>query len=141
MNHLFFSCPIARVIWGCIAKCFGANNIPTDLDECWVWLDKWFPQGKKLHVWGVAALYWAIWKARNRACFDKKLIKNPVEVICHAGALMKLWAGLFPEMDRQQIEEGVNTMLKVTMDILASKRCKTSSAVEQDLDDEGASEE
>jgi len=73
-----------------------------------------------------ATICWAIWKARNKACFDKKLIKNPLEIVCHAGALMKFWTGLFAEMDNEALENGVNTMLKVAMEILASKRSKMS---------------
>jgi hypothetical protein len=99
VNHLFFTCSMAKVVWACIAQCLGANNIPHNLNHCWLWLERWLPHGRKLHVWGVVAVCWAIWKSRNRACFDKKLIKNPIEIICHAGALMKFWTGLFAEAD------------------------------------------
>jgi hypothetical protein len=27
INHLFFDCVVARVIWGILAQCFGADNI------------------------------------------------------------------------------------------------------------------
>jgi hypothetical protein len=30
---------------------------------------------------GLVAVCWAIWKARNAACFDKKMIKNPNKII------------------------------------------------------------
>lgn len=36
--HLFFNCPIAEVIWACIARYPGANNITRDLTQCWNWL-------------------------------------------------------------------------------------------------------
>ena len=51
-DHLFFTYPIARVIWVVIAKGIGANNIPTSLSQC---------------------------------CIDGKVIKNPIEILCHAG--------------------------------------------------------
>lgn len=38
--------------------------------------------------WGIAPICWAIWKNRNKACFEKKAIKNPLEIMCHACALM-----------------------------------------------------
>jgi hypothetical protein len=47
--HLFFQCPIARVVWSIVAKCFGANNIPSNLNQCWSWCEQWFPFGKKYH--------------------------------------------------------------------------------------------
>jgi hypothetical protein len=76
----------------------------------------------------VAAICWAIWKARNKACFDKKLIKSPVDIICHAGALMKFWTGLFAEMDRATLEEGIDTMVKIAVGLLTSKRSRPSQA-------------
>lgn len=125
-EHLFFKCSMAKIVWACLAKCLGATDILGNLVQCWSWLEKWLPQGKKFHVWGITAICWAIWKARNRVCFDNKFIKSPVEIICHAGAVMKFWAGLYAEMDMKEMEEGVNTMLKVAMDILATKESKVT---------------
>jgi hypothetical protein len=34
-----------------------------------------------IHVDGVAAVCWAFWKLRNMACFQKKLIRSPTEII------------------------------------------------------------
>ena len=33
ISHLFFQWPVACVIWAIIAKCFGANNIPTNIEQ------------------------------------------------------------------------------------------------------------
>jgi hypothetical protein len=63
-------------------------------------------------------MHGAIWKARNKACFEGKNIKNPIEIICHAGALMKFWAGIYEEVERKMMVNGVNTMLKVAADLL-----------------------
>lgn len=120
--HLFFQCPIAKVIWSIVAKCFGANNIPSNLQQCWKWCEIWIPYGEKYHPWGIAAICWAIWKNRNRACFEKKIIRNPLEIICHACALMNYWAGLFAENDKEQLEEGVATMLRIAKELLATQQ-------------------
>jgi hypothetical protein len=141
INHLFFSYSVARVVWACVAKCLGANDIPNDIKHCWLWLDMWLPQGKKVYAWGVAAICWAIWKARNKACFDKKLIKSPVDIICHAGALMKFWTRLFAEMDRATLEEGIDTMVKIAVGLLTSKRSRPSQTSDDQMtgdDDESA---
>jgi hypothetical protein len=57
-----------------------------------------------------------------------------MEIICHAGALMKFWAGLYPELDKEALEEGVNVMLKVAMDILAAKKIKLSGTGDEPQD-------
>lgn len=44
-DHLFFLCPVAKVVWGIIAKVLGADNIPTSLSQCWLWCSKWLPGG------------------------------------------------------------------------------------------------
>jgi len=129
ISHLFFQCPVARVIWLIIAKCFRASNMPTNLQQCWRWCETWRPFGKKYHPWGVAVVCWAIWKCRNKACFEGKLINNPLEIICHANALMIYWAGLYAEMDREQLIEGANLMLKVAKEVLAAQTARQSEQV------------
>jgi hypothetical protein len=54
---------------------------------------------------------WAIWKARNKLCFEKKPIKGPVEIMFSDCALMKYWVGLYPEDAQKMINAGVETML------------------------------
>lgn len=54
----------------------------------------------------------------------KKLIQSPLEIICHACALMRYWVGLFAEMDQEQLVEGANTMLKVAQEILATQTAR-----------------
>jgi hypothetical protein len=56
----------------------------------------------------------------NKACFEKKIIKNPLEIICHACVLMHYWAGLYTEMDKEELVEGANLMLQVAKGLLAS---------------------
>ena len=73
---------------------------------------------------GVVAICWAIWKSRNKACFDKEIIKSPLEILCHANALMVFWAGLYAEMDREQLIEGANLMLKVAKEVLAKQTAR-----------------
>jgi hypothetical protein len=138
ISHLFFQCPIARIVWSVVAKCFRANNIPNNLAQCWNWCEIWLPFGKKFHAWGIGAICWAIWKCRNGTCFDKKVFKSPLQILCHASSLMIFWAGLYDEMDRDQLVEGANLMLKVAKEILARQ---TARHVNQLLLHDGQGEE
>lgn len=95
---------------------------------------------KRIHVWGVSALCWAIWKSRNKACFEKKIISNPLEVICHMCALMKYWTGLYVEPDKEQLLEGINTMLQVAERILKRKEDKEAGKYLQDGDRDGSND-
>jgi hypothetical protein len=66
---------------------------------------------------GLTAVCWACWKLRNRACFVKILLKNPNEML-YACALMKYWAGLYPEDTQHLISSRVDVMMKTAMHLL-----------------------
>jgi len=53
-NHLFFTCPVAKVVWAVITRVLGANNIPTSIAQCWKWCEHWLPHGGKFHMWGLS---------------------------------------------------------------------------------------
>lgn len=87
IDHLFFSCPTARVVWAVVAQVCCATNIPSCLKQCW----KWIPNAMKFYALGIAAIL----KTTNKAYFENKLIRNPVEIIFYDSALMKYWARLY----------------------------------------------
>jgi len=60
-------------------------------------------------------------------CFEGKSLTNPISVICHACALMNYWAGLFMEIDKEALEAGVNTMLKIAASLLGKKLARMDS--------------
>jgi hypothetical protein len=105
------------------------------MNQCWDWCEKWLSFGKKLHTLGIAAVCWAIWKARNKLCFEGKLILNPISIVCHACALMSYWAGLYAGMDREALEEGVNTMLRIATGLLNKKQRRDDHHLLKDSDD------
>jgi hypothetical protein len=44
-DHLFFQCSVARCVWGTVAMCFGANNIPSNIQQYKWWIQKLIPMG------------------------------------------------------------------------------------------------
>jgi len=89
------------VIWGIVGHCFGTNNIPQNIQQYKRWIKK-LPRGDPLYNLGFAAICWALWKCGNRACFDRKIIKNPAKVIIHACALMSYLASLYNVISRRR---------------------------------------
>jgi hypothetical protein len=57
-------------------------------------------------------------KLENRACFEGKIIKHPIEILCHAGALMHFWTGLYADVDKEMLVNGVNTLLRVAASLI-----------------------
>jgi hypothetical protein len=78
VQHLFFLCPIAKVVWGCIAIQIGADCIPSSALQYYKWADKFLVLNTcKPCVFQQMA----IWKVRNnKVCFEKKLIKESYEI-------------------------------------------------------------
>jgi hypothetical protein len=122
VTQLFFTCSIAKIVWATIATCLGATDIPTSFNQSWKWCETWIPNGKQFHVVGIAAICWSVWKMRNKICFEGKKLHNPLEIVSHACALMKHWAGLQKDVDKEVLIQGVNAMFKIAVQILAERR-------------------
>lgn len=109
---------MSRTVWATTATCLGASDIPLNTSQSWRWCEKWLPGGKKFYAVGIAAIYWVIWKSCDKACFDGKLLKNPIEIMCLASALMRFWAGLQRDEDKEVLIQGANDMLKIAIRLL-----------------------
>lgn len=125
VSHLLFQCNTTKAMWATFATCIGASDVPNSISQCWRWCEKWISGGKKFHTLGIAAIYWSIWKARNKLCFEGKLVKSPLSIICNACELMSQWAGLYPEEDKEMLINGADLMLKIAIKLLKEKKKKT----------------
>jgi len=93
--------------------------------------------GTEFRILGIAACCWAIWKARNDACFNRRIIKSPLDIIYHCGALIRFWAGLYSDEDKAQIAKGVDLLIKAATEFLDMKKAKVSSSTgDQDVKDQ-----
>jgi hypothetical protein len=79
------------------------------------------PGGNKMYMLGLAAVCWAIWKARNRTCFDKKHIKSPLDIIIPACVFMRYWTRLYSDESKMTIEAGVDILMKTVVNLLGAK--------------------
>ena len=75
IDHLFFECVVAKLIWHVVTCAFGLPSIPANLSDLmgnWI---KPFPGGqRKVVLCGSITICWTIWKARNRACLIKEIL-------------------------------------------------------------------
>jgi hypothetical protein len=128
IDHLFFQCHVAKIIWGIIGFCIGANNIPRNLRQYKTWVAEWLPKGRPVYIVGCAAVCWAIWKCRNKACFDKKMIKNPLGVLIHVCSFLSYWAGLYNSEMQGKILEGVQALLACAHKMMEGQPAASSTA-------------
>lgn len=73
--HLFFDCSLSKYVWSLMALVLGASCRSCKFDQYWVWINSFLPGGNKFYMVGLAAVCWAIWKAMNSICFEKKRIR------------------------------------------------------------------
>ena len=104
----------------------GANNNPKSLTQFKRWINKLLPGGGTIHTFGLAAICWATWKRRKRACFDNKMITNPVEILIQACAFMTYWTGLYNAEFQEKLLDGVKVLLSCAHRVLAQQGTKTS---------------
>lgn len=98
-----------------VAFVVGATCRPGSFDQFWVWADRSMPGGNRFHMVGLAGICWAIWRSRNSVCFEKKLVRSPIEIICLASSFIFFWAELQQEGDREALEAGAEALKSVAL--------------------------
>lgn len=99
IGHLFFTCSAAAYVWGTVTNTLGATTRPGCFSQYFWWITQHSAFSRNVQIAGLAAICWAIWKIHNRACFEGKLIRSLVELICTACSFLTHWAGIHNETD------------------------------------------
>jgi hypothetical protein len=94
-----------------VARSIGAHSRPGNFSQFFWWFPRFIPASRNVQILGIASICWAIWKLRNRACFEGKLINSPIDLICYATVFMKYWAGLNSDTDQDAIRRGANALI------------------------------
>jgi hypothetical protein len=94
ISHLFFDCAAPKFVWSTVAMAIGAFDRPGSFTQIFWWFPHLVPASRNLQIVGLAAIWWAIWKLRNRACFENKLIKSSNELISFTVIFINYWAAL-----------------------------------------------
>lgn len=138
INHLF-GCSAAKYIWSILSKCLGAKNRPVCFTQYFWWLPRFIPINRNLQIVGLAAIFWANWKLRHRACFDHKLVRSPAEFIWYAYSFMHCWAGLQNAEEQVLLEQGATAFQDEALAIHNNGRGERTQRLlleDQDKDDD-----
>lgn len=71
-----------------------------------IWLARKLPTCRKKVSYCRASSHYL----RNRACFEKKVIKYPTDIVCYAVMFLNYWADLHKEQDKMALQEGVRIL-------------------------------
>lgn len=78
VDHVFFQCHLARLVWCIIREVYHLENAPTSLNEFTsAWLMGKGPLPIRLIIFFFAGFSWTLWNARNKMAIEKEFLKVP----------------------------------------------------------------
>ena len=91
IQHIFFECQMARLIWRIIHTTFGLLKPKNVIDMFGSWLQgvKW--KEKNLILTGVSVVCWSIWLSRNDSVFDKLNTQSCLQLFFKATHWIRFW--------------------------------------------------
>jgi hypothetical protein len=115
IDHIFFKCHLAKLVWEIITEVFHLTSYPTSWEDFYgSWLRGKGPFSARLTIFIFSGFAWALWTSRNKIGIDKKFPKAPTEVIYIAISLMQ-WSVKLKEKDQDrimQIKDSIISWLK-----------------------------
>jgi hypothetical protein len=122
VDHLFFSCSVAKVVWGSIGKVLGTDRCPASLWQAVFWFHAFLPGGKRFYMLGIAAVCWAIWTIRNKTTFDSYNMRSPSEAVFTMCSFVMYWAGLQTDEDKAQVLMGAGKLMEMATELARQTR-------------------
>jgi hypothetical protein len=122
VDHLLFSCPVAKVVWGLVETCFGQPDRPTCYEQFWPWIKKALPGGEQVYMLCLAVSVGQSGWQEIKSALIKKPLKDPNDIVFAACALMRYWKGLYSEEAQVMIQAGVETMMRMAVQLMKRSR-------------------
>jgi hypothetical protein len=116
IDHLFFECPFARVIWRMIHFAFNISPPDNVTDMFGNWLNGVDKVTKNKIRIGTSAVCWSMWNGRNDIIFNRKNGASFLQVIRLAVYWIQLWSLLLPVDRRESMVSGCNHLWTVAQD-------------------------
>jgi hypothetical protein len=122
VDHLFFSCSVAKVVWGSIGKVLGTDRYPASLWQAVCWFHAFLLGGKRFYMVGIAAVCWAIWTIRNKTTFGNYNMRSPSEAVFTMCSFVMYWAGLQTSEDKAQVLMGAGKLMEMATELARQTR-------------------
>ena len=118
VNHLFFSCSLAKFLWNIVGCALGSQRAPMSFfDLCQNWLSSYTGKDRVVVLLGSAALLWSIWKTRNKSCFQSVMPSGSTDIIFLVCSLLDSWKNLQKRGVQSMLHQVSRRIVRVTRDI------------------------
>jgi len=106
VDHVFFTCHLATLIWSMIREVFNLERYPNslcDFSSMWILGKGHLPS--RLIIFVFAGLAWALWTTRNKMAIEKIIPKSPTDVMYVALSLLQKWSVRLKDEDQDRISQ------------------------------------
>ena len=110
VDHIFFSCVIAKLAWVGWREMFGVQWNPTSLAECLAIFMQLPGKNRRCFWILLAAQCWALWQIRNKFSIEGIFPNNPANCFFKTLIILQQWQPLFKPKDKEQLEEFVSKL-------------------------------
>ena len=118
IDHLFFTCSLARFLWNVVGSALGNPQTPLSFfDLCQNWLPKYTGKDRMVIAIGTTALLWSIWKARNKSCFQSSLPRDPTDIIVSLCYMLDSWGVLQKRGVEKTLKEVTKRLAQIARDV------------------------
>jgi hypothetical protein len=91
VNHIFFTCSLAKFMWSVVRQLLGCNWSPANFPQLYAITASLLGRHRRV-VWSLfAAQSWALWLIQNKMSIESKLIRHPSDVIFKTLVFLQLW--------------------------------------------------
>jgi hypothetical protein len=105
-QHLFFECPMAKLLWMTISITFGIRTPANCINLFGPWLRSFSNKQRNQVLIGVAAFCWALWLCRNEVVFQRSNFKTILQVIFRGAFWIRSRSILSKEEERNILKQG-----------------------------------
>ena len=129
IQHLFFDCQMARIIWRIVQVSFNILPPVSIFHMFNGWLNGINKELMYKILVGASALCWTIWLSRNDMVFNHFRVVTPLQVIFQETHWIHFLALLQKEDDRPHVLVGFRVLETTSMEIFASNGWSFSNRI------------
>ena len=104
MNHIFFTCPLARFMWSAVRELLGCEWNPSCFAGLYREVRKYAGQTKHVLWIACVALVWTLWTTRNKFTIEGTLPTQVTNGLYKLSMFLQVWKPVTRRSDKGAME-------------------------------------